>query len=314
MMGILVVFCDKSLKRLTSDIGVNAFASASFEYYAPTSLTEALSLLSSKEEAKILAGGQSLLSLMKLRLADPKTLIDINGIAGLSDIAERDGSIVIGSMVRHDQLAQSATIRTNLPLLADAASLIADQQVRNRGTIGGSLVHADPSADLPTACKALAAKVTAVRPGGSRSIAVEDLFTDYFTTSLEVGEIVTEIRIPFPPPRSGGSYLKLTKGHNDFAIVAVAAQLSIDNEFICRDASVVLGGVAPTPVHATETERALTSRKLDHNLVEEAAQKAAEGLKPNKDFRASAEHRTKMTKTLTSKAIEQAVQRAQGSH
>jgi carbon-monoxide dehydrogenase medium subunit len=284
-----------------------------FEYYAPTTLTEALSLLSSKEEAKILAGGQSLLSLMKLRLAAPKTLIDINGLTGLSHIAEEDGSIVIGSMVRHDQLTQSATIRTNLPLLADAASLIADQQVRNRGTIGGSLVHADPGADLSTACKALRAKLTAVGPRGSRSITVEDLFRDYFTTSLEAGEIATEIRIPLPPPRSGGSYLKLTKGHNDFAIVAVAAQLTFDSEFVCRNASVVLGGVARTPVHAAETERVLTSRKLDHILVEEAAQGAAEGLNPNADFRASAEYRLKMTKTLTSKAIELASSRAKGS-
>ena len=251
---------------------------------------------------------------MKLRLAAPKTLIDINGIAELSHIAEEDGSIVIGSMTRHDQLAESATIRTKVPLLADAANLIADQQVRNRGTIGGSLVHADPGADLPTACKALGANLTAVGPGGPRSIAVEDFFRDYFTTSLEVGEIVTEIRIPIPPPRSGGSYLKLTKGHNDFAIVAVAAQLSFNDEFVCRNARVVLGGVASTPVHATETERFLTSRKLDRNLIGEAAQKAAEGLNPSTDVRASAEHRIKMTRTLTSRAIELAVQQTQGSH
>jgi carbon-monoxide dehydrogenase medium subunit len=285
-----------------------------FEYHAPTSLAEALNLLSSKEEAKILAGGQSLLSLMKLRLAAPKTLIDINGIAELSHIAEEDRSMVIGSMTRHDQLAESATIRTKLPLLADAASLIADQQVRNRGTIGGSLVHADPGADLPTACKALGANLTAVGPRGQRSIALEDFFRDYFTTSLEVGEIVTEIRIPIPPHRSAGSYLKLTKGHNDFAIVAVAAQLSFNDEFVCRNAEVLLGGVASMPVHATETERSLISRKLDHNLIGEAAQKAAEGLNPSTDVRASAEYRIKMTRTLTSRAIELAVQRTQGSH
>jgi len=251
---------------------------------------------------------------MKLRLAAPKTLIDINGIAELSHIAEKDGSIVIGSMTRHDQLAESAIIRSRVPLLADAASLIADQQVRNRGTIGGSLVHADPCADLPTACKALGADLTAVGPMGPRSIAVEDFFRDYFTTSLGAGEIVTEIRVPIPPPRSGGSYLKLTKGHNDFAIVTVAAQLLFNDEFVCGNARVVLGGVASTPVHATETERLLTSRKLDRNLIGEAARKAAEGLNPSTDVRASAEHRIKMTRTLASRAIELAVQRSRGSH
>jgi carbon-monoxide dehydrogenase medium subunit len=272
-----------------------------------------LNLLRSKEDAKVLAGGQSLLSLMKLRLTAPKALIDINGVLELSHITEKDGSIVIGSMTRHDQLSQSSTIQTRLPLLADAAYLIADQQIRNRGTIGGSLVHADPAADFPTACKALGAKLTAVGSARSRSIAVEDFFQDYFTTSLDPGEIVTEIEVPLPPPRSGGAYLKLTKGHNDFAIVAVAVQLSFDNEFICRNASVVLGGVASIPVRAAETEHNLTSHKLDHNLVKQAAQKAAEGLNPITDFHASAEHRIKMTRRLTAKTIELAVQRAKGS-
>jgi carbon-monoxide dehydrogenase medium subunit len=250
---------------------------------------------------------------MKLRLTAPQTLIDINGVAELSHITEEDGSIVIGSMTRHDELTQSAIVHAKIPLLADAANVIADQQVRNRGTIGGSLVHADPAADLPTACKALGAKLTTVSTGGSRSIAVEDFFKDYFTTSLEVGEIVTEIRIPIPAVRSGGSYFKLTKGHNDFAIVSVAAQMSFDDNFACRDANVVLGGVASTPVHATKTERYLTGRKRDHDLIAEAAQEAAEDLNLLTDFRASAEHRIKMTRILTNRAIERALQRAEGS-
>jgi CO/xanthine dehydrogenase FAD-binding subunit len=264
------------------------------------------------EDTKILAGGQSLLSLMKLRLAAPKALIDINGVAGLTDIKEEDGSILVGSMTRHDQLTQNATIRSRIPLLADAANVIADQQVRDRGTIGGSLVHADPAADLPTACKALGATLTAVSREKSRTIAVDDFFKDYFTTTLEVGEIVTEIRIPIPKPGSGGSYLKLTKGHNDFAIVSVAAQLTFDDDFICRDSHIVLGGVASTPIHATETERRFRDRKLDSNLVREGAEKAAEGLNPVADFRVSAEHRIKMTKMLTVNAIERAIERARG--
>jgi carbon-monoxide dehydrogenase medium subunit len=175
-------------------------------------------------------------------------------------------------------------------------------------------VHADPSADLPTACTALDANLTAVGPGGPRSIAVEDFFRDYFTTSLEAEEIVSEIRIPIPPPRSSGSYLKLTKGHNDFAIVAAAAQLSFDDDFVCTNARVVLGGVASRPVHASETERFLTSRKLDASIIREAAQKVAEGINPSTDIRASSEHRIKMARRLTFKAIELAVRQIEGSH
>ena len=283
-----------------------------FEYFKANSVADALQLLRSKDDAKVLAGGQSLLSLMKLRLAAPKVLVDINEIPELSNITERDGSVVIGSMSRHDQVARSHTIQNRLPLLADAASLIADQQVRNRGTIGGSLVHADPAADFPTACKALGATLTVMGAKGSRSISIESFFSDCFTTSLERGEIVTEVRIPMPPAGSGGAYLKLNRGHNDFAIVAVGAQLLLDNTLVCKEACVVLGGVATTPVHATETERALKGRKLDHNAIQDASDKASNGLNPNSDLHASAEYRNRMTRSLTLKTLELATKRSQG--
>ncbi len=189
----------------------------SFEYFAPSSLHEALTLLSTTEDAKILAGGQSLITIMKLRLAAPNALIDINGLTELSYIREEDGVIAIGALTRHDQLSRDRMIQEKFPLLAEAASLIADQQVRNRGTIGGSLAHADPTADLPTACMALNANLIIRNEHGSRSVASNDFFRDFFTTALKQDEIIQEVRIPIPPPRSGGAYAKLAKGHGDFA-------------------------------------------------------------------------------------------------
>ena len=176
-----------------------------FEYYAPSSLDEALSLLSKDEDAKILAGGQSLITLMKLRLAAPVSLIDINHILQLNYIREEAGRITIGALTRHDQLATNPLIRGRCMLLSDAASVIADQQVRNRGSIGGSLAHADPSADLPTACTALNAEIKATSKSGSRIVAVQDFFVDFFTTALRPHEMIEEIRIPVPGPRSGGA-------------------------------------------------------------------------------------------------------------
>jgi carbon-monoxide dehydrogenase medium subunit len=272
-----------------------------------------LDLAGSIEGAKILAGGQSLITLMKLRLAAPAALIDINRVPELTYVREQNGLIVLGALIRHDQLATSRLVREKFPLLTDAATVIADQQVRNRGTIGGSLAHADPSADLPTACTALDATVIAASLKGSRSIRLSNFFTDYFTSSLREGEIIKEVQIPSPPPNSGGAYVKLTKGHNDFALVAVAAQLTLDSDDVCRAASVVLGGVAPTPHHAVDAEAFVTGRRLDHGAIDEGARKASEGLEPPSDFRASAEYRLEMAEILTRRAMETAVNRAHGS-
>lgn len=284
-----------------------------FEYYAPVSLSDALDLLYSGEEAKILAGGQSLITLMKLRLVSPNTLIDINSIPELTNIREENGVIVVGALTRHDQLARNSIIREKSLLLAEAASVIADQQVRNRGTIGGSLAHADPTADLPTACTAIGATIVTARVKGSRSIESAEFFRDYFTTLLRQDEIIQEVRIPIPPPGTGGAYVKLTKGHNDFAVVGVAAQVTVDSNYVCRAASVVLGGVAPTPFHAKETEKFLMDRRLDDKAIEEGAQKASEALRPPSDIRASAEHRLEMAKILTKRAVGISASRAHGA-
>ena len=275
-------------------------------------MNEALNLLGTGEEAKILAGGQSLITLMKLRLASPKILIDINGLPELAQVREEKGEIVVGALTRHDQLANNTIIRKKIPVLAEAASVIADQQVRNRGTIGGSLAHADPTADLPTASTALAATIVAASTKGTRSIKSADFFQDYFTTSLRQDEIVKEVRVPIPPPESGGAYLKLSKGQNDFAVVAVAVQMTLGERNVCRAANVVLGGVAPTPVHAKETERFLVGRSLGDGAINDGAQKVGEGLNPPSDIRGSAEYRLEMARTLTKQAIKLSVGRAQG--
>ena len=281
-----------------------------FEYYAPSSLGEALNLLSSVGDAKILAGGQSLITLMKLRLAAPASLIDINRIFELNYVREEAGTIAIGALTRHDQLATNPIIRRKCILLAEAASVIADQQVRNRGSIGGSLAHADPSADLPTACTALNAELKAASKGGSRIIAAQDFFLDFFTTALLPTEIIEEIRIPVPASRSGGAYTKLTKGHNDFALVSVAAHCSLSPEGACNAISLVLGGVAAKPIHATGTEGHLLQKQIDDHVIHEATLKAGAGLSPTPDPRASSELKREMIRTSTERALRVAFGRA----
>ncbi len=284
----------------------------SFDYYSVSSLDEALNLLRTKEEPKILAGGQSLVALMKFRLASPKTLVDINGIKDLDYIREDSGTITIGPLARHDQLESNALIRDKLYILSEAASVIADQQVRNRGTIGGSLAHADPTADLPPVMVAADANVVAVGPKGSRTYSCSDFFQDYFTTSLASDEVIREIRVPIPPPGTGGAYLKLSRRHGDFAIVGAAAIVTIDKNRTCKKASVVLGGVAATPQRAKLTEQELVGRKLDHKAIEDAAQEASEGLKPPSDVHASSEYRFEMSRVMAKRALKLALSRARG--
>jgi CO/xanthine dehydrogenase FAD-binding subunit len=249
---------------------------------------------------------------MKLRLAAPNALIDINGITGLSYIREENGDIAIGALTRHDELSQNKIIQAKCSLLAEAANVIADQQVRNRGTIGGSLAHADPTADLPTACMALNASIITRSEKGSRVIASSDFFRDFFTTALEQDEIIQEVRIPIPSSRSGGAYTKLTKGHNDFALVAVAAQTSLGSGDSCNAISVVLGGVGSTPTHAAETEKLLRGQVIDDRQIRQASLKAAEGLTLNPDFRAPTELKLKLVRTLTERTLRTASSRARG--
>jgi len=281
-----------------------------FEYHAPVSVGEALELLSDTEDAKILAGGQSLITLMKLRLVAPASLIDINRISELSYIREEPDRISIGALTRHDQVSSSPHINARCRLLAEAAGVVADQQVRNRGSIGGSLAHADPSADMPVACTALNAELKLTSKEGSRTVAAGEFFLGFFTTSLRRDEIIEEIRIPLPGSRSGGAYEKLTKGHNDFALVAVAAECSLNSEHVCEGINVVLGGVAEKPTHATVTESTLLHKKMDERVIHEAATEADAGVILTLDPRASEDVKRSMIRTLTDRALKVAFGRA----
>ena len=264
---------------------------APFEYHRPESLDEALQLLADHgDEAKVLAGGQSLIPLMKLRFAAPGRLIDVNRIAGLDGIEEREGSLRIGALVRHNRLAASDVIRDRYPTIAAAAPMIADPIVRNLGTIGGSLAHADPSGDLGSVMIALGATVIARSTGGEREIAAADLAEGPFQSSVAPNELMTEIRVPSPGARAGGTYLKLERKVGDFATVATAIFLSLENGSIAR-AGIGLTSVGLTNLKAEAAEAALTGTSPGEDVFAEAGRLAAEAAQPATDVRGSADYK-----------------------
>ena len=287
---------------------------AAFEYSSPKSLSEAISLLKKHGAgAKILAGGMSLIPLMKLRLAAPKHLIDLNGIAELSYIRESDGHLTIGALTRESDLDESALIRKKYPIIADTAAVIGDPLVRNMATVGGNLAHADPANDHPATMLALSAEVVATGPKGKRTIPLSKLFTGLFTTALEPDEILTEIRIPTPPARSGGAYLKVERKVGDFATAAVAAQVTLDGNN-CKRVGIGLTNVGPTPIQATRAEKALQGKPADEKNILEAARIAAEEAEPVDDLRGSADYKRSLVRVLTGRALRLAIARAKGEH
>src|SRR5881296_2661133 len=230
---------------------------AAFEYHAPTSIGEATALLAKLgDDAKVLSGGQSLIPLMKLRLASPAHLVDINGIPGLSGIREADGFLRIGALTRESELEESEVVRSRYPLLHDTSKVIADPLVRNLATVGGNLAHGDPANDHPAVMLALEAEVVGIGPRGPRHIAIAEFFTGPLTTALGPGEILTEIRVPLPPPRSGGAYLKLERKVGDFATVAVAVTLSLEDGAV-GSAGIALTGVGLKNIKAAEAAASL---------------------------------------------------------
>jgi carbon-monoxide dehydrogenase medium subunit len=281
-----------------------------FEYFAPKSVKEAITLLTKKEDAKVLAGGQSLLALMKLRLASPKYLVDINGLTELDYIRPlKNGGIAMGALTRHDSIEHSNVIRSRCYVLAEAASRIGDQQIRNRGTLAGSICHADPAADLLPAIVALDAEIVAVGPKGQRVIPAKDFFVDFFTTALKQNEVVTEVRIPAFPPRTGSAYIKFSRREGDFAIVGVAAVVTVDPRGVCRNVAIGLGAVAPTPLRARASERLLVGKRLDEDLILKAAEKGPEGANPPSDIHGSAEYRLEMIKVFVKRTLKLALSR-----
>ncbi len=283
---------------------------AAFEYHRPTSVQEAVALLEqSGGDAKVLAGGHSLLPLLKLRLAEPAALIDIGRLPGMTGIQNQGGELVIGSLTTHATIATSDAVKEAAPLLAEAANVIGDQQVRNRGTIGGSLAHADPAGDLPAVILALEAQVKAVGPNGERTIAANDFFVDMLTSALGESEILTEIRIPALPSGAGTAYLKMDHPASHYALCGVAAIVQLSGGNV-QDVRVAVTGVGPKAYRATGVEDALRGQAANESSVEQAAQHAADGIDALGDIHASTEYRSHLARVFAKRALNQAIARA----
>lgn len=282
-----------------------------FEYVRPASVSEAVRLLDSRgEEAKILAGGQSLIPLLKLRLAAPALLVDIGRIPDLAGVREEGGMLRIGAMTRHREFDESPIIRTRYPILTDVAKVLGDPQVRNLGTIGGSLAHADPAADWGTALLACNALFVAAGPKGRRTLSVDGFFRDPFTTSLAPNELLTEIRIPKRTPHTGAAYKKLKRKTGDFATVAASAQLTLRGDGHLAAARVGIGAVGPAPYRSAEAEAYLAGKPFAGATFDEAARLASEEAQPNSDLHGSADYKRAMVRIMTRKALETAAERA----
>jgi len=282
-----------------------------FEYHAPTTAEEAIGLLQQLgPEAKILSGGMSLIPLMRLRLAAPHHLIDINRIAGLAAIEETDGFLRIGALAREAELEGSDLVRAKYPILAETAAVIGDPLVRNRATVGGNLAHADPANDHPATMLALAAEVVATGPTGERRIHITSFFTGFFATALAPDEILTEIRVPIPPPRSGGAYVKLERKVGDFATAGVAAQLTLGGDDVCEQVRIGLTNVGSMPIEARQAEEVMRGKRPAPEVVRRAAQLAAEASDPSADLRGSVEYKRDLVRVLTIRALNRALDQA----
>jgi aerobic carbon-monoxide dehydrogenase medium subunit len=285
----------------------------SFEYSSPKSLSEAFTLLETTgSDSKILAGGQSLIPVMKLRLGSPSHLIDINDLKELNYLIESDGYLKIGALTRMVDLESSDLIRKKYSIISDAASHIADPTVRNMGTAGGNVSHADPANDLPATMVALGAEFVATSSRGTRVITARDFFVDTFTTSLKHEEILTEIRVPAFSFGSAGAYLKLEKRVGDYAIAGVGVQISLDKNGICTLAGIGLTSVGPSVIEAVEAEKTLVGKKLTDDTIKEAAKLASSAANPTSDLRGPAEYKKEMIKVLTTRALKKAYLRAVG--
>ena len=282
-----------------------------FEYCTPVSLSEAIGLLEKHgDEAKVLAGGHSLIPMMKLRLASPTAVIDIGRIPELSYITEHNGHIRIGSLTTHQAISNAYSVQTKSKALAEAAEQIGDIQVRNKGTLGGSLAHADPAADYPAAILASGATIVAAGPNGDREIEADNFFVDMLTTALEQSEIIREVRIPVPENVGGSAYTKLEQMASGFAICGVAAYVELNDDQISKVA-IGVTGVAPSAYRAKETENELLGQKPSELDAIRAAAKAADGIVALDDIHASADYRLDLARIFTTRAIEKAIARAE---
>ena len=282
-----------------------------FQYHRAASLKEAAGLLASLgEEAKLLAGGQSLLPLMKLRFANPAHLVDLNFIPGTSFIKQQSGTILFGALTRHAEIEDSP-VATQIPILHDCAAGIADVQVRNRGTIGGSLAEADPSGDWAACLLTLPTEVRCTSPRGERSVPLAEFITDAYTTVLAHDELVSEVAVKLPPPNSGGCYLAFKRAAPVYPSAAVGVQLTMQDGS-CRDAAIMLSAVGLTPIRAREAEDTLRGRPLNGKTIAAAAEAARSAADPQPDMRGTAEYKRQLVAALTRRAIQIAERRARG--
>jgi aerobic carbon-monoxide dehydrogenase medium subunit len=281
-----------------------------FEYFAPATLDEAVRLLAKHEGAKVLAGGHSLIPLMKLRIASPEVVVDINGIRDLSYIREAGGAVNIGALARLSEIQYSPLLKRLCPMLVETAAVIADPQVRNRGTIGGNLAHGDPANDIPPATLALGATFQMFGSRGKRAVKAEDFFVDLFTVSLDHDEVLTEVTVPIPLPRTGASYLKFERKMGDFSTVSVAAQLTLGEDGTVKAAGLGLGGVGPTALKPKKAEEMLLGEEPTDELFMEAASECANASRPVSDLRGSAEYKKDMVKVFASRSLKRAYSRA----
>ncbi len=284
-----------------------------FEYVSPATVTEAAQFLQQyPDDAKILAGGQSLIPILKLRLAAPRFVVDIGRIQELKAIREDDGNLEIGSLVRHVEIERSPIVAQHCPLLAETAAEIGDMQVRNRGTIGGSLAHADPAGDFPAAILALGAVLVAESTTGTREIGADHFFVDIMTSALEPNEILTSIRVPKAGPRTGTAYVKFHQQASGFAIVGVASIVILDGQGQVADSRVAVTGVDSKPYRAKQVEESLRGTAATSRDIASAAAFAAQGVEPLSDIHASSQYRADLAAVFTRRSLEKAARRAAG--
>ena len=286
----------------------------SVEYEAPTTVDEAAGLLAEhQDEASVLAGGQSLIPLLALRLARPAVLVDINGVAELSGISRVNGHLAVGATTREYMAEESAEVAQAVPLLAAALPLIGHEAIRNRGTIGGSLAHADPAAELPAVARALDAEFVLRGRARGRVIPAADWFEGYLATARRPDELLTEVRFPVVPPGTGAAFEEIARRHGDFAIVGLAAQLTLTADGVISDARLAFSGVGDVPVRATEAEDLLKGQRPSAELFAEAARVATLGLDPPADLHGSSEYRKKVAAALVRRGLTAAAGNARGT-
>ena len=282
----------------------------SFDYFAPTTVNEAVALLEEHgDDAKILAGGQSLVPMMNFRLVRPPCLVDINHIRDLAYIHEKDDRLHIGAITRHRDLETSTLVQQSNGLLFEGVQLIGHTAIRTRGTVGGSIIHADPTAELPAILAALDGEVRLIGPNGQRTISWRDLFVTFFTTVIEPVEICDEIIIPRLPSSAGWAFEEFTRRHGDFAVAGVAAVIVADNNDCCTDARLAITGTAPTPIRATQAESFLVGKSLTQTTLDDAGRLVSTEVEPESDVHATANYRQHLAGALTTRALQRAVER-----